>query len=286
MKVLKMLVVIVFVMLITMSFVVNCEAVDPFENNMGLLTQPNELYFLLYPGFYSAAKLKDSSGTTSTNDLGARLYQTTIRLSWFNKSLFGNALTVGGLLPVGTTELSGSSNAGIGDAMFVAGYWLVDDKSTGTYVAAGSYLVAPTGSYNKNRAANMGKNVWQFMPSVVAAKQIDKLDIELTFKYNMSTENKDTGVREGNSAIIESYTGYFVRPDLMLGAHLNATFGADSHTNGIRNPNTAVQVFQAGPSVMWASGRFSALVVGLGDFAAKNTAQGYTVYARLGYKLF
>ncbi|MBF0458333.1 MAG: transporter [Nitrospirae bacterium] len=277
---------VIVIMLITMLAAIDCQAVDPFENNVGLLSQPNELYLCVYPTFYSASKLKDSSGNTVTNDLGARVYQSTLRLSYYNQSLFGNALTLGAVLPVGRTELLGSSDAGIGDAMFVVGYWLVDDKASGTYIAAGSYLGVPTGSYNSNRIANMGQNVWQIMPTVVAAKQIDKLDMELTFKYDMYTENKATGTRNGNAAIVESYTGYFVRQDMLLGAHLNANFGADSYVNGIRITNTSAHIFQAGPSIMWVSGKFSALLVGLGDFAARNAAQGVTIYARLGYKLF
>ncbi|MCG6551370.1 MAG: transporter [Candidatus Magnetominusculus sp. LBB02] len=278
--------IILFLMVIVLFGAVDCYAVDPFENNVGCLSQPNELYFILYPAIYTAQRLKDSSGATSMNNIGARAYETTLRLVYYNQSLLGNTIILSGMVPVGKTDLLGSSDAGIGDAMFVAGYWLVDDKASGTYVAAGSYLVAPTGSYNSNRIANLGANVWQFMPTVVAAKQIGKLDMELTFKYDMFTENKATGVRAGNEAIIEGYAGYFVRPDLLLGGHLNATFGAENYVNGSNASDTAMQKLQAGPSAMWISGRFSALVVGLADFASRNTAQGYTVYARLGYKLF
>ncbi|MBF0487568.1 MAG: transporter [Nitrospirae bacterium] len=274
------------IMLITMLAAIDCQAVDPFENNVGGVNGPNEIYLTVYPIFYSASKLKDNTGDVASNNLGAKLYQASERLTYYNKSLFGNTIILTGILPVGKTELSGNSNTGIGDTTFLAGYWLVDDPSSGTYIAAGSYFDFPTGDYNKNRAANMGQNVWKFRPTVGVAKQIGGLDMELTFKYNMYTENKDTGTRAGNEMIVEGYTGYFVRPDLLLGAHLNATFGSDSHVDGEKIASTAVRLYQAGPSIMWISGKFSALVVGLADFDARNTAQGYTAYARLSYKLF
>jgi hypothetical protein len=273
------------VVLLVIAAAVDCQAVDPFENNIGGVTQPHELYFTVYPMIYSASKLKNNSGDTVTDDLDARLYSSILRLTYYNKSLLGNTIILSGTLPVGKTKLLGDSNSGIGDAMLLAGYWLIDDKSSGTYLAVGSYLDVPTGDYNKNNIANMGSNVWKFRPTVVAAKQIGALDMELTLKYNIYTENKDTGARAGNEAIVEGYTGYFLRPDLIAGAHLNATFGSDMNVDGVRITETAVRVFQAGPSIMWIAGKFSILVVALDEFAARNTAQGYLVYARLGYKL-
>lgn len=258
-----------------------CWGVQPYENVPG----PQGAYLEMYPIYYSASRLNDKNGNALTTNLGFTLYENVAEVLYYNQSLFTNSVVAGIALPAGYTELLGDHDTGFGDVTMVVGYWLIDDPESKTWLAAGSYLDAPTGSFDKNKRANMGMNVWKIRPTIVLAKQFGPMDLELTTKYNIYTKNQDTGIRQGDEMITEGYLGYLVQPGLMVGANLNATFGGDSIVNGARIPDSGVQIFQAGPSIFKMFGQVGVSVGWLTDFGVRNSMEGYQVVARICWKL-
>ncbi|NSZ19921.1 transporter (plasmid) [Agrobacterium vitis] len=72
------------------------------------------------------------------------------------------------LLPYGSLyngSLGGAaldSASGIGDPIFAAPLWLVNNKNSGTTFAIVPYLYVPIGSYEAGRSLNLGENRWKF----------------------------------------------------------------------------------------------------------------------------
>ncbi len=256
-------------------------AAEPYDN----IAMPQGSYFSAYPLYYGAGRLKDKDGDALSVDPNAALYQTTFKYNYYDRTLLPNTSVISAFIPAGCMELLGDRDCGIGDLSLVVGYWFVDDPAARTWFGTRLQTVAPIGSYDRDRKANMGGNVWKFRPQLYAAKQVGDLLIELTAKYMIYTKNKETDTRPGNEVNLESYAGYFLRSDLLLGGHLNGTFGRARTVAGSRVPDSGVRIFQAGPSLLKNFGKgFSVTVEGLADFAVKNSTEGYTVLVRLSWK--
>jgi hypothetical protein len=255
---------------------------EPYDD----VAMPQGSYFSMYPLYYHADRLMDKNGNAVAANPEAALYQNTFKYNYYDKTLLPNTALFSALLPVGCIEMLGSHDCGVGDLTLVGGYWFVDDPESKTWFGVRAQVVAPIGSYDKNSKANMGANVWKFRPILYAAKQIGNFQAELTAKYTIYTKNADTDTRQGNEATAEGYVGYFLKPDLLLGGHLNGTFGQDKTVSGAKVPDSGVLIWQAGASVFKNfGGGFSALIEALSDFGVKNSTEGYTVLARLSWKL-
>jgi len=255
---------------------------EPYDN----VAAPSGSYLSIYPYYYAASRLMDKNGEASTADPEAARYLSSFKYTYYDKTLFPNTLALVALLPTGCMELFGDKDCGAGDLALTGAYWFVDDPASNAWLGGRMQAVAPVGSYDKNSAANMGGNVWQFRPMLFAAKRKGDVQVELTAKYSIYSTNDDTGVRRGNEAAAEGYAGYFIRPDLLLGAHLNTTFGKDRIVDGAEEADTGVRIFQTGASAFKAFGEgFSVVLEALWDFEVKNSTEGYAAVMRLSWKL-
>lgn len=71
------------------------------------------------------------------------------------------------LLPFGRLKgkddsASLGSTSGTADAILAATIWLVNKPDTGEYFGLTPFVYAPTGSYDRNRALNLGEDRWKF----------------------------------------------------------------------------------------------------------------------------
>lgn len=257
-------------------------ALEPYDN----VAMPPGSYFSTYPLFSRSTRLMDKNGDAVATDPDLELYQNTFKYTYYDKALLPNTLSLVAMLPVGYIDLLGDHDGGIGDLTLVGGYWFVDDPVTKTWFGARLQTVVPIGSYDKDSRANMGGNVWKVRPVLYYAKQTGNFQLELTTKYTINAKNTDTDTRLGDDVGVEGYAGYFLRPDLLLGWHLNGTFGQDKTVAGNRVPDSGVRICQSGPSLLKKFGQgFSVTVLALSDFAVQNSTEGYTVLARLSWKL-
>jgi len=68
---------------------------------------------------------------------------------------------------------------------------------------------------------------------------------------------------------------------LLVGGHLNATLGWDKTVHGSTVPDSGIQKFQAGASVLKRFGsRASVMVEAISDLGVKNSTEGYTILGR------
>lgn len=257
-------------------------AAEPYDN----VAMPQGSYFSTYPLFRHANRLMDKNGNPVATDPDLELYQNTFKYTYYDKTLLPKTISLCTMLPVSYMNLRGDHDGGIGDLALIAGYWFVDDPVAKTWFGARLQTIVPIGSYDKGSKANLGGNVWQFRPVLYFAKQSGNLQMELTMKYSIYTTNTDTDTRQGHDVIVEGYAGWFLRPDLLLGWQLNGTFGQDKTVAGNRVVDSGGRIYQTGPSLFKNFGKgFSATVEALSDFAVHNSTEGYTVLARLSWKI-
>jgi hypothetical protein len=276
------LIVFISILLAIFFLVEPCQAIDPFDN----IPAPKGLYFLTYPFYYSSQKITDKNGEIGINNLGLHVYQNIFRFCYYNKTTFDNTWAFTILIPVGRIEILDDHDQGFGDFTIASAYWLIDSQASKTWLGAVAYVDIPLGNYDPTKSANTGSNVWKIRPSFVFAKQINQFDIELTFKYNFYTKNQDTNIRDGNEAIFESYLGYFLQPNLILGGHFNVTHGQDKVVDGSKISDTGIRRYQAGPSINWMhSNTFGITFETIFDFATRNSTEGQLFLLRFCWKI-
>jgi hypothetical protein len=258
-----------------------CWALDPYEN----VTFPQNWYLSVSPLYSKADRLTDKNGNTITRNLGLSTFQTLFRFTYYNQKAFKNTWAFTVIAPVGEKQLSGKKDEGIGDITAGAGYWLIDDHKAKTWLAAGAYATIPTGNYDKTKAANMGANVWKFQPAAGFAKQIGKLHLETTAKYAFYTENRDTFTRDGNELNLDGYLGYFIQPNVMLGAHLNGIWGRDKTVRGSAVPDSGIEKYQTGFSLYLLGSKSRTTIEYISDFKVKNSYKGQLFKVIVSWKL-
>ena len=255
--------------------------VEPYDNIAG----PDGSYLLLYPAYYTADKFADSTGDVVTDDLQLRSYSNVFRLSIARTTDESKKKWLGTLLvPMADVQTKAGRDQGLGDITLGSAYWVVTETRS-WWVLAG-FVDAPTGRYDSNKEVNVGSNAWKVRPTVGFAKQFDKFDLELTYRYNIYFRNESTDLKSGNESIFESYLGYFVRPNFMVGAHANLINGEDATINGVKIADSGVRKYQVGPSMNWVYGKTSgATFVWLSDTHTNNGPEGDLFMMRLFWKL-
>ncbi len=106
--------------------------------------------------------------------------------------------------PRGNTYTQHDSATGLGD-LVVYPVMLVWKKSDLKYIAQlGVY--APTGAYDKDRLANLGKNYWTFEPAAAVSWVSSKIGTEVTAYagFDFNTRNNATDYRSGTSFHFDS----------------------------------------------------------------------------------
>lgn len=257
-------------------------AVDPYDN----VALPQGWWLSVYPAYYEAEKLTDKNGNTTNGNLASKIYQGSLRATYYSKATLPNTWGLTIALPVGKKELLGDSDSGIGDLSIAAGYWVIDDPASKTYLVAGMYVDFPTGEFDKTKKVNMGSNVYKYRPAIGFAKTFNRFHTEGSLKYNIYTENEDTDIKAGDETIFEGYAGYFVRPDLLLGGLFNATSGKDKSFKGNEINDSGIRRYQAGPSVYFRPWKvFSVTVDALREFETRNTSEGYLIMSRFCWRM-
>ena len=258
------------------------DGADPFENR----ANPPGYYFTLYPSYYHASKIMDKNGEATGADPEFTLCQNILRVTYFNRTTFKNTWAATVLVPAGRKEMFNDHSDGLGDITVGLGYWPVDIPEEKSWIGVGVYLDFPAGDYDSSRKANMGTNVWKFRPVLLFAKQFDKVNGELTLKYNMYSENEETGIREGNEFITEACLGYFVRQNIFIGGIFNGILGDNKTMNGNEIKDSGVRRYQAGPTVFWSPYLgFSLTLDLLYDLEVNNSVKGQLISGRLSWKL-
>ncbi|NMT62719.1 SphA family protein [Marinobacter orientalis] len=225
---------------------------------MGALPPPGT-YPLLYANHYAADDLHDGQGDSLPIDFRLRANVVAPRLLWVTEqTILGGQLVFAGLFPLVDLDVTvngrNDSDRGIGDIDLTTA--LAYHHSPNLHSAVGFDVFVPTGSFDRNRLANIGRNYWT-VQGVYAVSHVDpegfNWDIKLMYDYNF--ENSDTDYHSGQELHADYSLGYAVHPGWIAGvggyAYRQLT---DDRLNGTNIGNRG-QALAIGPSVKWDNGK-------------------------------
>jgi len=217
---------------------------------------PPGLYYVNYLVYYTSDRLNDKSGNKIPIDFHVNASANASRILYMSdKEFLGGQLGAYAILSLvhlsANTSVGSKSKVGIGD--ITAGPVLAWHINKNLHAATALDITAPTGAYNKNDIANIGRNYWTFEPKA-AVTYLSDSGFELTteFMYDFNTENTATKYTSGQEFHIDYATGY------QIGSW---KFGAEGYfykqvTND-HGPGTAAndgnkgQVFAVGPGIKY-----------------------------------
>jgi len=165
----------------------------------GMLPPPGT-YFLNYFNVYNAPHLNNGSGNSMVSDFNLTAVVNAFRLVHVTKiELLGGNLGGHLLLPVVNLDVTmggrSQSRFGLGDLTVGP---LITWHTKNLHTAVGLDTTVPSGRYDKNDLANIGRNYWTFEP-IVAATWLTDSGFELSgkFMYDINTKNSDTDYLSG-----------------------------------------------------------------------------------------
>ncbi|TDX18541.1 hypothetical protein EDF88_1027 [Buttiauxella sp. BIGb0552] len=165
-----------------------------------------------------------------------------------------------------------SRNSGISDITF--------GPSLGRHF--GSYndifvllFTAPTGDYDKNRLANVGRNYWGIQGSYAWTwYPMQNWDVSGLFKVIYNTENEDTHYQSGMETNFEYSSNYYFSNGMFVGVggFWHGQFTDDKQNGHVVGENgNKVNEIALGPQVGWGTPQYGAYFSWKRSVLAKNT---------------
>lgn len=171
------------------------------EDFMSGAVPPPGTYFLNYLTHYSASKFRDGNGDSAVPNFDLKVTANVFRFLHVTKTqILGGYWGFHVFLPVVNVDVSlpigSQSKTGLGD--IIVDPFILSWHSKNWHFATGIDIYIPTGDYDKNRLANVGRNYWTFEPIFAFTYLSDNgFEVSSKFMYDFNTENKDTNYRSG-----------------------------------------------------------------------------------------
>ncbi|AVT02809.1 transporter [Paracidovorax avenae] len=152
-----------------------------------------------------------------------------------------------GRLDAGRDTAALGRTSGVGDVILAAPVWLVNDPESSTYLGISPYLYLPTGSYDRDRALNLGENRWKFDLQVGFVKGLTpNWHIDLTFDSMFYGKNDDFGptgrtLKQDRLDQGQAYLRYQFTPGTNAFVGISQTWGGATRVDGAANDDEARQ---------------------------------------------
>jgi hypothetical protein len=230
------------------------------ENYMTGALPPPGMYGMVFVNHYSADELKDNDGNRVPIGFDVNATAVAPRFVWVpGNKLFGGDFVFHAILPLVdlNVEVAGASQkkTGVGDMTFGigSGYHL----SPNLHMIPGVDVFAPTGRYDKNDLANIGRNYWGIQP-LLNVTYVDPAafngDIKLMYTFN--TKNNDTDYRSGQEFFFDYDAGWGLGNGWVIGAGGYAYWQTtEDKLNGQTVPNNKGRAIAIGPSIKYDSAK-------------------------------
>jgi hypothetical protein len=174
------------------------------ENFLVGAMPPPGFYPLVYATSYHATELRDDRGNDIAAAIGgfkADVAGVIPRFIWVtDQKVFGGQLALHAIVPLLNVDVrvgpNQNRNTGIGDINLAAalGYHVSPELH---YVVA-LETNAPTGRYDRNDVASIGRNYWNIEPLIaISYIQSQGLNADLKLMYDYNFRNKDTDYKSG-----------------------------------------------------------------------------------------
>jgi hypothetical protein len=262
------------------------------ENFMSGALPPPGLYGMVYGEHFSADRVNDADGH-NLNVPGFKVTANVIapRLAWVpGVKLLGGDLVVHAIVPIVNLKVSVAGNSqtktGIGD--IVAGPGIGWHHSPNLHSVAAVDFYLPTGGYDKNDLANIGRNYWAAEP-LYALSYVDPAGFNGDVKagYILNRRNKDTDYRSGQEFHFDYALGWGFGNGLTagLGGYYWQQTTSDRQA-GATLANSKGKTFAIGPTVKYDSGKgWFATLKWQKETTSENRAQGNAVWLKVVFPL-
>lgn len=254
----------------------------------GILPPRAGNYFFHYTALYNADQTNDRNGdprAIPNYDLSITGNAERWLRVWDQK-IAGGSLVTQVIVPWATVDVTAGP---VADERTTLG-----DVSVGAFVAwhspkwhawVGPNIYFPTGVYDADRAANVGRNyVAASLQGGVSHFVTDKIDVGVKGYIGVNAENPDTNYTSGAAAVLEYSAAYRINPTWRVG--INGYYYdqfTDDKIDGQAVPGgNQGRTFAVGPMVQYNRGRFTGVIKYQGETFAENRAQG----GRLWFQAF
>ncbi len=210
---------------------------------------PPGFYIKDYNYLYTASKLKDDHGkTSSVAKNGMELDRLTVygnipRLIYISKveilggywgmhlfvPLLEERMKINALTGAGVAEQK-ETRGGVGNLIFNPLIWTYHAKSGLLHLITGLDIYLPTGPYRNDRMVNIGKNFWTFEPVFAATAflpQDPNLSASIKLMYDFNTNNDDFIIDAGTAAKIGNPALAGKKTHLTPGQEFHFDYGID-----------------------------------------------------------
>lgn len=263
------------------------------ENFTCCALPPPGLYGILWYQHYNTDQVRGNDGevvTPSTFKVTANAVVP--RLVWITPvEIAGASLGFHTILPMVNLDVNVApgvrqSKTGLGDMTF--GPVLGWHHSEALHSVLALDIYAPTGAYDKNDVANIGRNHWAIQP-VIGVSYIQPAgingDVKLMWTHNF--ENGDTDYKDGQELIVDYSVGWGLGNGWTLGVggyyYQQLT---DDEQNGTTVKNNKGRAFALGPSVRYDSGKGWFIDAKFQDeMAVRNRADGAAFWIKAVFPL-
>ncbi len=228
------------------------------ENYMSGAMPPPGFYGIVYSSHYDADSLRGNDGKKLSVDFRVRASSIDPRFIWVTaQNLLGGSLAFHTIMPLVDLKVDLNGHAqrkqGLGDMTFGAalGYHLSDKL----HAIVALDIMAPTGEYDQDDLANIGRNYWDIQP-VLAVSYVDPqgLNADAKIMYDFNLKNHATDYTSGQEFHVDYALGWGLAKGWVVGVggyvYQQTT---DDRQHGERLENNKGRAFAIGPSIKYTN---------------------------------
>lgn len=256
------------------------------ENYMTGAMPPPGFYTLLFGNRYSADELKDARGNNVPINFKVTANVLAPRFVWVTGAkLFGGQVAHAMIVPAVDLDVrvnaASQNKTGLGDIIVTAlalGY----HHSPQLHSVVALDIITPSGSFDKNELANIGRNYWAIQPVYTATRMAPSgLNWDVKLMYDINFKNKDTNYKSGQELHADYSLGYGLGNNWVVGVGGYAykqTTGDEFNGADIGNKGRA---FAIGPSLKYDNGKgFFVTVKYQKEMSVRNRAEGGALWVK------
>jgi hypothetical protein len=264
------------------------------EDFMSGAVPPPGYYFINYFLYYSADKFKGHDGNKDNPDFDLKVTANTFRFIYITKQqIFGGYWGVHLFVPLVNEEVTlapsvSQGRAGLGD--IIVDPFILSWHFKNWHLATGVDIYIPTGRYDKDDFANIGRNYWTFEPIFAFTYQSDGgFEVSSKFMYDINTENKDSffggDYQSGQEFHFDYTVGYKIDNwRLGVGGYYYKQFTNDElNDKKFGDDGSKGQAIAVGPQVQYAYKNMSFALKYQFETAVENKPEGQKAWFKFVY---
>lgn len=255
------------------------------EDFMSGAAPPPGTYFINYFDFYSANGFKDKHGENMF-PFKADIFANTFRLIHItDKQLLGGFWGMHIFIPlvkmdVHTSPGGSDSREGLGD--IIVDPFILSWHGKNWHLITALDIYCPTGEYDRDRVANIGRNYWTFEPIVAGTYVTDNgYELSAKFMYDVNTRNEESDYRSGQEFHVDyTLAKKLGNLNLGVGGYYYQQTTDDDAQGATMDKGMTVSV---GPQLKYDYRNMSFTVKYLFEVESYNRPQGNNLWAKFSY---